>query len=203
MPGPLADTVAVCRLRMARSDGPRPRLARCALVERPRHRRRSRRRQDASRSEPLRRAASVARKTARSEISRRSGGYGWSGGVAKDAAPFVRGCRNNPDRRGSVSASSRSGVFPALADHGSRSETSCCRAFALRALTRRQRREGIATARCVHAMSCGIMSATGHHAEPYTPPAPANGRRLCACGTRDEHARTATAAPRLGTARAL
>jgi len=31
---------------------------------------------------------------------RRSGRYGWSGGVAKDADPFVRGCRNHPDRRG-------------------------------------------------------------------------------------------------------
>jgi hypothetical protein len=32
-------------------------------------------------------------------MSRRSGGYGWTGGVAKDADPSVRGCRDNPDRR--------------------------------------------------------------------------------------------------------
>jgi len=34
VPGPLADTVAVCRSRMTRSNGPRPRLARCSRRDR-------------------------------------------------------------------------------------------------------------------------------------------------------------------------
>ena len=122
-PGPLADTVAVCRPGMPGPTahgrdlpGALPsRVADASLDGGKRSRAASRR------DGPFR-----SHEKPRGARSRRSRGIRPSGGVARDPAPSCADAATNPDRRGSARTASGARFFRPVG-HGSRSVTSCRR----------------------------------------------------------------------------